>query len=297
MTEQLPPIERSGADEHLSEESLAVLADARLAAGGPAAVGQPAFTDASDPSSPAAHQAGLSRSEMSRAHEHLALCASCRAALAATERAVEALRDPVDLLEPPAGLWDRIAAEMAVPEQENDRPMASVHQLRPRREQTRHRRWVPLAAAAAGVLIGGAAVAGILGRSGTDDGPGEDDLPPVAAPTVLGDATLEPVEVEDFSGRAEMVETEEGILELTVEVSAAPDPEAGYFEVWLRDEDGTRLQSLGVVTGTDSTTFQVPAGLDLSEYPVVDVSHEHFDGDPGHSGTTLAAGAMETPDS
>jgi hypothetical protein len=119
----------------------------------------------------------------------------------------------------------------------------------------------------------------------------------VAEPTFLGAASLEPVAAEDFSGRAEMVETEEGLLELTVEVSAAPDPEAGYFEVWLRNEDGSRLQSLGVVTGTESTTFQVPEGLDLSEYPVVDVSHEHFDGDPGHSGTTLAAGPMEPADS
>nr|WP_255316608.1 anti-sigma factor [Nesterenkonia sp. Act20] len=229
---------------------------------------------------------------LTEAQRHLALCAPCREALAATERALNALRDPVNLLEPPAGLWDRIAAEIAETPAAPGPTGASVHQLRPR--PTPSRRWVPLAAAAAGVLIGGAAVAGVLGQGSEEEAPAE---PPVAAPTVLGDAALEPVAAEDISGQAEMVETEDGLLEITVEVSEAPDPEAGYFEVWLRNEDGSRLQSLGAVTGTESTTFQVPEGLDLSEYPVVDVSHEHFDGDPGHSGTTLAAGPMEPADS
>ncbi|MGJ9424965.1 anti-sigma factor [Nesterenkonia halotolerans] len=287
MTDQFSPNERSDSAAHLSDHELAMLADPRLAEAEGAA-------------------APPTETRLTETQQHLALCAPCRDALAATERALNALRDPVNMLEPPAGLWDRIAAEIAETPAASDTTPASdspaatpqrvagVHPLPVRSQPSRNRRWVPLAAAAAGLLIGGAAVAGVLGQGNEEETPAE---PSVAEPTLLGDASLEPVAAEDFSGRAEMVETDDGQLELTVEVSEAPDPEAGYFEVWLRNEDGSRLQSLGVVTGTESTTFQVPEGLDLSEYPVVDVSHEHFDGDPGHSGTTLAAGPMEPADS
>ncbi|MCH8564680.1 anti-sigma factor [Nesterenkonia sp. LB17] len=294
MTEQIPARNGFGTNGHLTDEYLAVLADPRLAHTESAADQTDDQTlDQIHPPLPAAQR------------EHLGLCGPCHAAFEATERAMEALRDPAALHEPPAGLWDRIAAEIAAtPEHASDRgaSMASVTELRPRtsdrnsrrqsqREPSRRSRaWIPLAAAAAGALLGGAAVAAVLGQGDA----AEVELP-VAVPTVVGDATLEPVAAEDFTGRAEMVETEAGALELTVEISAAPDPEAGYFEVWLRDEDGTQLISLGSATA-GSTTFTVPAGIDLSQYPVVDVSHEHFDGDPGHSGITLGAGPMEEAD-
>lgn len=294
MTEQISPHNGSGTG-HLTDEDLAVLVDPRLS--------EPESTDDGH-----AHQP-----HHSEARAHLEICAPCRAAFEATERALEALRDPAAMHEPPAGLWDRIAAEIAATPEDHS-PMASVTELRPRdsrrsrrqdgtmdsrrsrrqdnsRDSRRSRLWTPLAAAAAGAVIGGAAVAAWLGQ--------EDSAQvgnPVAGPTVVGDAILEAVAADDFTGRAEMVEDEDGALQLTVEISAAPDPEAGYFEVWLRDEDGTQLISLGAATA-DSTTFTVPAGIDLSQYPVVDVSHEHFDGDPGHSGTTLAAGPMEDADS
>lgn len=308
MTEQPSPRDGFTANGHLTDEHLAILADPRLAAADDADAdhGHPDIT---------AEPLGAAQ------REHLALCAPCRAAFEATERALQALRDPAAILEPPAELWDRIAAEIAAspdqtPDQTRDqtserrRGEATVTSLNPqdrRRDRRRDRRsdsrrrsapghggersrsrlWIPLAAAAAGAVLGGAAVAALLGQEDATQAE-----PPVAEPTVLGDATLEPVAAEDFTGRAEMIETEAGDLELTIEISAAPDPEAGYFEVWLRDEDGTQLISLGAATA-GSTTFTVPAGIDLSQYPVVDVSHEHFDGDPSHSGTTLAAGPME----
>ena len=81
----------------------------------------------------------------------------------------------------------------------------------------------------------------------------------------------------------------DGALRLTVDVSEGP--QEGYYEVWLRDEQASRLISLGTVSG-QTTTLPVPAGVDLDRFPVVDVSQEEFDGDPSHSGVTLAAGAM-----
>lgn len=293
-------------DGHLSDEILAEIAEARSSVTEP----QPAA------SVPAQHAS------------HLADCAACQAALAATERVIAALNSPVAVEEPSPGLWDRIAADLdgpaldsetaehdvddaktvhaqfptagtssndvahADPDSANDSAdsaSAQVHQLRPRSAPRGAPWWGVFAAAAAGLLVGGAVIAGILNQDA-----GEEDAP--VAGSAVGGATLEPVEADDFSGQAEMVEMDDGSMELTLEISSAPDPAEGYFEVWLRDEEASQLISLGAVTA-DSTTLQVPAGIDLTEYPVVDVSHEHFDGDPGHSGITLAAGPMEDEDS
>ena len=252
-------------DEHLADEALAEIADAGRFADEP---GQPAVVSAQEA-------------------VHLARCPQCREALAATERVITALQAPISLEEPPPGLWDRISAELdedTASAEPGEQPMATVHQLRPRQVQRRAPWWGVLAAAAAGAVIGGAVIAGLLGQESAEE------EAPTASP--VGGATLEPVAAEDFTGNAEMVELGDGSMELTVEISAAPDPADGYFEVWLRDEEASQLISLGAVTA-ESTTLQVPAGIDLTQYPVVDVSHEHFDGDPSHSGVTLAAGPME----
>ncbi|TLP96074.1 anti-sigma factor [Nesterenkonia salmonea] len=276
MTEEFPTGHGSAAERHLSDEILADLAYAAIL--------------------------GETAGEQSVTHaghaEHLIFCTACREALDANTRVLRALQNPVDLEEPPPELWDRIAAELdadSSPDEAGAEPgveraadsASTVHYL-PSRKTVRW--WVPMAAAAAGLLIGGAAVAGVL--LGLED---EEEPPPVATTTVIGEATLEPVAADEFSGEASMVETEQGTMEITVEITSAPEATEGYFELWLRDEDASRLHSLGAVS-PGTTTIEVPTGIDLGEYPVVDVSHEHFDGDPGHGGVTLAAGAMEQSD-
>jgi hypothetical protein len=283
MTEQFPTGHDPAPARHLTDETLADLAYASRT--GSIQDGQFTYAD------------------------HLILCSECRETLAATIRVLDAMQDPVELEEPPPELWDRIAADLGSdfaadttasgtaasdadtntaaaepPSADAGEERSTVHYLRPRRTISW---WTPLAAAASGLLIGGAAVAGIL-LSQND----AEDPPPVAATTVIGEATLEPVAADEFSGAAAMVETEQGTLEITVEITSAPEATDGYFELWLRDEDASRLHSLGAVR-PGTTTIEVPVGIDLGEYPVVDVSHEHFDGDPAHGGVTLAAGAME----
>ena len=226
--------------------------------------------------------------------QHLEDCAQCQAALTDIDRILAALRSPRAIEEPPPGLWDRIAADLeletttpsSAPIDEGDETVTPPTQLRPRRDSQGVPWWGILTAAAVGAAIGGVGIAAILSQETT-----EQDAP-VAGP-VVGGATLEPVAAEEFSGTAEMVQRDDGSLELTIEISSAPDPADGYFEVWLRDAEATQLISLGTVT-RESATLEVPGGVDLSEYNVVDVSHEHFDGDPSHSGVTLAAGPMET---
>jgi anti-sigma-K factor RskA len=80
---------------------------------------------------------------------------------------------------------------------------------------------------------------------------------------------------------------------LEVDLTAA-DLQDGFYEVWLLDEAVEDLVSLGVVRGGGEVVLPLPAGLDLGEYPLVDVSVEPLDGDPGHSGVSIARGTLES---
>lgn len=197
------------------------------------------------------------------------------------------LSAPVELHEPPAHLWERIRGDLTDAPAPVTEP-TSVTDLGG--ERRRRARWlVPVAAAAAGALIGGAAV-GLALQNRTDEPSGGED--PIAAPQprVVGTAELGPVSAEESTESARMRD-HDGRLELEVTVPDVPDPRDGYYEVWLRDAEASRLISLGTVTAAE-TTLQVPEGIDFEAYPVVDISHEHFDGDPSHSGVTLWAGEM-----
>ena len=43
-----------------------------------------------------------------------------------------------------------------------------------------------------------------------------------------------------------------------------------------------------------TTSLPLPEDLELAEWPTVEISVEPLDGDPGHSGTSLVRGALET---
>jgi len=40
-------------------------------------------------------------------------------------------------------------------------------------------------------------------------------------------------------------------------------------------------------------SFAVPADIGLSQYPIVDISDEPFDGDPTHSSVSMVRGTIE----
>ena len=78
---------------------------------------------------------------------------------------------------------------------------------------------------------------------------------------------------------------------LDVQVSGlAPTP--GYHEVWLLDPADGRVVSLGTLGSDGRADLDLPAGLDLSRYDVVDVSAEPLDGDPTHSGDSVLRGPL-----
>ncbi|MGY1787543.1 anti-sigma factor [Geodermatophilus sp. SYSU D00698] len=253
---------------------------------------------------------------------HLAGCAVCGAEVARLRRAVDVLAVPElaapgPPVAPPPSLWAGIAAatgvgvaprpgvvaasappagpvpdvvpvappvpgtppapEEAVPHEPDEpippvAPVVPVVPLRPRRSR--------LALAAAAALVAGLAIGAGAVALGSRDDAGE----PVAA------TVLDPLEGSDASGRAEVVERADGTRVLQVELTAGA-PEEGYYEAWLLTESVSGLVPLGVVrAGTEE--FELPAGLDLAEYPVVDVSVEPLDGDPAHSGVSIVRGQL-----
>lgn len=110
---------------------------------------------------------------------------------------------------------------------------------------------------------------------------GDDADPPVVATAQL-DALVE--EVQPTS--ATLVRSGDG-LEVRLDAPAL-DVDGGFAEVWLLGADGTELVSLGPVRPDGS--YRVPDGVGVAQYPLVDVSREAVDGDPGHSGDSVLRG-------
>jgi hypothetical protein len=237
---------------------------------------------------------------------HLESCAQCREELASLRRSVDALAvpelaAPSAAAPPPPGVWAGIAAATGVTTAPRPEvvatiaapppaavppppaavpptpapPPAPVVPLRTRRSRL-------LLAAAASLVVGVGIGAGAVAL-----GTGDDDGPTVAA------AGLDPLDDSGATGEARVVERGDGTRVLEVDLSAT-DPQDGFYEVWLLDEAVEDLVSLGVVRGGDEVALTLPPGVDLGEYPIVDVSVEPLDGDPGHSGVSVARGTLES---
>ena len=225
---------------------------------------------------------------------HLAACERCRAEVRSLQRSVDAVAVPEFAatgapIAPPPRVWESIAAatgvaaaprpaavEVPPPVAEESAPPAREADVLPFRSR---RRPVLLVAAAlvAGVVVGAGAVAVLQSR---DDG---QEITAVA---------LDPLPDNDASGRAEVVARDDGSRVVEVELDA-PALDDEYYELWLIDRDVVGMVPLGVVRpGTQ--TVELPADLDLGEFPLVDVSVEPLDGDPTHSGVSVARGELDT---
>jgi hypothetical protein len=229
---------------------------------------------------------------------HLAACESCRAEVRSLQRSVDAVAVPefaasVAPVPPPPRVWEAIAAATGVsagprpdaveapappsvapgPGSEERGRDADVLPFRSRRRPL----LLVAAALVAGAVVGAGAVAVVQSR---------DDGEPVTA------VALDPLADNEASGRAEVVVRDDGSRVVEVELDAPPlDDE--YYELWLIDRDVVGMVPLGIVSpGTQ--TFELPADLDLGKYPLVDVSVEPLDGDPTHSGVSVARGELES---
>ena len=255
---------------------------------------------------------------------HLGTCDACRAEVASLQRSVDALAVPQlaapgASVAPPPGVWEAIAAATGVtatprpevvaasaqppsltavptePSPSGDSPSAhspsgdstsgdeappagaAVLPFRSRRRPL----LLVVAATVAGAVIGAGAVAVLR-----DGDAGQQDVVEVAA------VDLDPLADNDASGRAEVEERPDGTRVLQVQLRA-DQLDDRYYEVWLIDEAVQDMVPVGVAR-SGSVTFELPDGLDLGRFPIVDVSVEPLDGNPAHSGVSVARGVLDT---
>ena len=201
---------------------------------------------------------------------HLVTCDACRHewdSLRSTVEIARSLDEQDVVIAPPPGVWAAVSAQITA--------APSVADLASRRS----RRWAPwvAVAAAAGLVFGG--VAGVaLTRSATP------------APAIVATTPLEPLADYSTTGRAS-VEVVDAAQVLAVNVSDLPATD-GYFEVWLLAPDASSMIAIGTLGSGQASTFPLPDGVSLRDYPVVDISIEAYDGDPTHSSDSVARGTL-----
>ncbi|MER5585057.1 anti-sigma factor [Streptomyces asoensis] len=244
----------------------------------------------------------------SSATQHLSRCDRCRRQLDAYAYVITTAKStsvPDDeLLEPPAGLWESIAEELHIaPHHEHPAdPGHGTHRPSPPHETRRHlsaaddtrqggatatsaarrsrrtgRFAVTLAACAA--LLGAGAGSAITWWATQNSA--------TSAPAATDGSRLDSLRTGS-TGYARLDESD-GHRTLDVAVKGLP-PNPGYFEVWLMDRSHTRLISMGVLGPDGRAALPVPDNVDLSDYSVVDVSVQPYNGKPDHSGDSIVRG-------
>lgn len=224
---------------------------------------------------------------------HVASCADCGALLASLSL-VRRLTGEDALVPAPEWVREQVLSQVRSPAALGppDRvtgPVSLSFHRRPRPAGLPARRTIP--AWAAGLAAGVALVAGLgLGRltggsevlEAVDPAPGQG--------TVVAAADLTALDSDAARGVASAVRADDTTT-LRVEASALGD-EDGFHQVWLINVDGTRMVALGVLASGDDGEFEVPMGLIEEGYRIVDISVEPEDGDPTHSGVSLARGEL-----
>lgn len=151
-------------------------------------------------------------------------------------------------------------------------------------DRARWRMWPLLAAAVLVGIIGGLGIGALSGYVGD-------------RVSVIAEAVLDPLPGQEATGTARVEENRDGRRDVVVTVgdgADAADPTDGALrEVWLLNSDATGLVSLGLLDGSRGR-FVIPAGIDISEYPLVDVSVESADGNPAHSGVSVVRGQLHS---
>lgn len=219
----------------------------------------------------------MSEFEDPRVHPNLADASEGEpidAEAAALARRLADLGPDVGLETPPAGLYSAIAAEVA--REGEDAPTARPARLVPMERARWRAPWLAVAAAAA--IVVAVTTAALVGDDGDEPTREEVALEGLAGfESARGVATL----VVDGSARS-----------VAVDLADVEVPSGSHLELWLLDEPVQELVPLGEVVGDGA--HQIPAGVDLGATPIVDVSLEPDDGDPAHSGVSVARGRIDT---
>jgi hypothetical protein len=214
--------------------------------------------------------------------DHAATCPECAALLAAFT-GVRRRAGADALVAPPPRVRAQVLAEVRAGDPAE--PAAP-----PVPDELARRRGVPLWLAAVAAAL--ALLAGVgLGRWGAGgEGAPEAVVPPADTGTVVAAATLTALDSDADRGEASAVQSEDTF---TIRVSATELGDApGVREVWLIHVDGVRMVSIGLLAAGDDGEFAVPMELIDEGYRIVDISVEPDDGDPTHSGVSVARGEL-----
>lgn len=238
------------------------------------------------------------------AADHLRLCDHCRESLKELQAVAGHIGDLPRLDTPPADVWARIGTELAfdasstqapppdapttTPNQNNSTahtqpeppsPSSPVAEFR-RARRPIGRTALAIAACVAGVVgIGAGALGAVLVTSDDSD-----------RPTSEAVARLEPLAGKSGDGNADLLRGANGIELKVTATGLAAKP--GFYEVWLINEDGKRMISLGVLNPSTGGTFQIPSDLTGQGYRIVDISLEPDDGNPEHSHDSIIRGTL-----
>lgn len=204
---------------------------------------------------------------------HLQQCPRCRSRLDQWAAVVTAARtvDPQDEpVPPPAEVWNAITTELG---------LGTATPLADRRRQRSP--WLLVAAAAAiGLVVGGGVTAAVV----TSSSPSAD---------VVARAALDPLGASGSTGTATVETGPDGPV-LRVAMADLAPVEDGYYEVWMATADAGTMVAVGTLSPGQEARIALPSGMDVTAFPLVDVSVEHFDGDPGHSAESVARGQLAT---
>ena len=208
---------------------------------------------------------------------HLDMCADCsreERELVHTASIGKSLDDS-ELMSPPPAAWAGIHSALG---------LTNLAPVVPITSQNRRRVWPWLVAAVLVGVIGGFGAGALSNLSG-------DRFATVA------EADLEPLPGQQGAGSARVEVSSDGQRDIVVTLADAAVPSApgdtSLREVWLLNADASGLVSLGLLDGS-SGRFVLPAGVDIDQFPLVDVSVEHADGDPGHSGDSVVRGQLHS---
>ena len=213
--------------------------------------------------------------------EHLRQCERCQSRLKQLDVVVGTARGVTDAdrpVAPPGSVWEAVVAELAgVPVN----PVAFVSSIEHSRKPRPVINWLVATAAGVGILIGSAVTAGVMW--------GQSDK--AMNSVVVATANLEPIAGSGLEGTA-AVEKSGDNATLRISVRDLPPVSDGYYEVWMASADASTMVALGTLNSGSDAVFTLPREMKMSNFPLVDVSLERFDGNIGHSAVSIVRGQL-----
>lgn len=238
------------------------------------------------------------RTATAEERRHLARCPGCGELLGALQRTVFAATvspRQVTLETPGSHNWEAIHQALGLSPSLAGDPLGAHtatsgpagQQRPPSRGAPRRMPWI--LGIAAGILLGAAGAWTALSILGPAKPPAAAPASPAPTAAVVAEAALAPLAGHSASGSAVVERLADGTRQLVV--SLPEEKLQGFREVWVGSADLSRMVSLGVL-GETRQAFVLPGGLNLADYPVLDISNEPYDGDPAHSADSIARGRL-----